>query len=56
MGWNDRHTDPEQWCINCPTLIEDYEERHEDANGNPLCEKCWVKMIDKAEATFEGDR
>lgn len=56
MGWNDRCTDPGQWCFNCPTLIEDYQEPHEDAAGNPICEKCWGKILDKAEAVGEGER
>ncbi len=56
MGWNDRHTDPEQWCIDCGKFIYSYEDPYEDARGNPICEKCHEKKIDGAEARHESDR
>lgn len=44
-------------CFGCDRSYESWDDLpYEDALGNPICEGCYFKSVEKAEAAHEGER
>ena len=42
--------EPEPHCLDCGHIFRETEDMFKDRLENPMCEKCYMKMIDKADA------